>query len=219
MPVDKIINLEDLKKKYNSFYTVCVAAARPPRVCNLNEFSRATCFIFLAGLAVGSPLKNLTRIFLFKKNLFFINIMVTCNQKEKVLSSQSVLLWIFLQKWNLFWRYAESNRLWVGCFLIQLNIELQQDDRTFCCGHKIVAYVRHWIPQPTWIVAPIPKGTETDFFCGGGPFLADPDKARGCSTNTLVINSVSESVSKWAFSSHSFTAPPRPNGERKHFQL
>ena len=39
-------------------------------------------------------------------------------------------------------------------------------------------------------------------------YLADPGEARGCSKNSLVINSVSES----AFSSHSFTAPPRLNG-------
>ena len=37
--------------------------------------------------------------------------------------------------------------------------------------------------------------------------IADPGKARGCFTNSLVINSVTQS----AFPSHSFTAPPRPN--------
>ena len=42
-------------------------------------------------------------------------------------------------------------------------------------------------------------------------FLADPGEARGCSTNTSVINSVMvcESI---------FTAPPRPNDCRWCFQ-
>ena len=64
--------------------------------------------------------------------------MVTCDQQEKVLSSQKVLLWIFLQIRNLIWRYAELNRLLMGSGLIQLNIELQQDNRTVCCGHNTV---------------------------------------------------------------------------------
>ena len=42
--------------------------------------------------------------------------------------------------------------------------------------------------------------------------LADPGKARGCSRNTFIIHSLINSVTVWAFSSHSFTAPPRPNG-------
>ena len=37
--------------------------------------------------------------------------MVTCDQQEKVLSSQKVLLGIFLQIRNLIKRYAELNRL------------------------------------------------------------------------------------------------------------
>ena len=61
--------------------------------------------------------------------------MVTCYKHEKVLSSQKVLLHIG----NLIWRYAELNRLLVGSGLIPLNIELQQDDRTVCCGHNTVA--------------------------------------------------------------------------------
>ena len=36
--------------------------------------------------------------FLFLTNLFFWNIMVTCDEKEKILYSQNVLLWIFLKK-------------------------------------------------------------------------------------------------------------------------
>jgi hypothetical protein len=39
-------------------------------------------------------------------------------------------------------------------------------------------------------------------------FLANPGEARGCSINSLVIHSLSQS----SFSSHSFTAPPRANG-------
>ena len=64
--------------------------------------------------------------------------MVTCDQQEKGLSSQKVLLWIFLQIRNLIWRYAVLNRLLVGSGLISLNIRLQQDDRTVCCGHNTV---------------------------------------------------------------------------------
>ena len=64
--------------------------------------------------------------------------MVTCDQQEKVLSSQNVLLWIFLERRYLIYRYAELNRLSVGLGLITLNIKLQQDDRTVCCAHKIV---------------------------------------------------------------------------------
>ena len=75
--------------------------------------------------------------FVFKKKNFYNN-MVTCDQQEKVLSSQKVILWIFLEIRNLFWRYAELNRFLVGTDLILLNIELQQDDRTVCCAHRIV---------------------------------------------------------------------------------
>ena len=64
--------------------------------------------------------------------------MVTCDQQEKVLSSQKVLLWIFLEINNVFWRSAELNRFLVGTGQIPLNIELQQDNRTVCCSHKIV---------------------------------------------------------------------------------
>ena len=64
--------------------------------------------------------------------------MVTCDEKEKVLSIQNVLLWIFLEITYLIWRYTELNRLSVGLGPITLNIELQQDDRTVCCAHKIV---------------------------------------------------------------------------------
>ena len=64
--------------------------------------------------------------------------MVTCDQQEKVFSSQKVLLWIVQEIRNLLWRYAELNRLLVGTGQIPLNIELQQDDRTVCCSHKVV---------------------------------------------------------------------------------
>ena len=43
-------------------------------------------------LAGGSPNENLTPIFWFQKNLFFLDIMVTCDQQEKVLSSPKVVL-------------------------------------------------------------------------------------------------------------------------------
>ena len=34
--------------------------------------------------------------------------------------------------------YAELNRLLVGSGLIPFNIELQQEDRTVCCGRNTV---------------------------------------------------------------------------------
>ena len=65
--------------------------------------------------------------------------MVTCDQQEKVLTIQKVLLWIFLQIRHLICRYVELNHLLVGFGLIQLNIELQQNDRTVCCGQNTVS--------------------------------------------------------------------------------
>ena len=71
--------------------------------------------------------------------------MVTCDQQEKVLSGQNVLLWIFLEIRYLIGRYAELNRLLVGSGLFSLTIELQQDDRTVCCGHTDVE--EEWISE------------------------------------------------------------------------
>ena len=71
--------------------------------------------------------------------------MVTRDRQEKVLSSHKVLLWIFLKTRYLVWRYAELNRLLVGSGLIPLNIKLQQDDRTICCGRTDVYKLR-----PMW---------------------------------------------------------------------
>ena len=96
-------------------------------------------FFFLAGLAGGSPIKNLTLFFLFSKNLFFsITSWWLVINRKKVLSSQKVLMWIYLQIRYLIWRYAELNPLLVGSGQIPLNIDLQQDDRTVCCGHNTV---------------------------------------------------------------------------------
>ena len=64
--------------------------------------------------------------------------MVTCDEKIKVMSSQNLLLWIFLEIRYLIWRYAELNRLLVGSGQIPLNIELKQDDYTVCCIHSVV---------------------------------------------------------------------------------
>ena len=50
-------------------------------------------------------------------------------------------------------------------------------------------------------------------------YLADPGKAWGCSINSLITDSFIKSVSKSAFSCHSFTVLPRPNGQRQVFQL
>ena len=63
--------------------------------------------------------------------------MVTCDQQEKVLSSQNVLLWI-LEIRYLIWRYVELNRLLVGSSLIPLNIELGLDHHTVCYDHKVI---------------------------------------------------------------------------------
>ena len=43
--------------------------------------------------------------------------------------------------------------------------------------------------------------------------IADPSEAGGCSTNSLVINSIIHS----AFSSHSFTAPPRSSSYKINY--
>ena len=51
--------------------------------------------------------------------------MVTFDQKEKVLYSQNVLLWSFIEIRYKIWRYAELNRLLVGSGRIPMNIELQ----------------------------------------------------------------------------------------------
>ena len=64
--------------------------------------------------------------------------MVTCDEKKKVLSSQNVLLLIFLKIRYLIWWYAELNRLLVGSGQIPLNIELKQDDYIVCCSHTVV---------------------------------------------------------------------------------
>ena len=52
------------------------------------------------------------------------------------------------------------------------------------------------------------------FYIQGRLFLTDPGEARGCSINSLVINWFINSFIQSAFSSHSFTVPPRPNGIR-----
>ena len=62
--------------------------------------------------------------------------MVTCDELEKVSSSQNVLPLFFQKKKKL--SYGELNRLLVGSGQIPLNIELQQDDRTVCCSHTVV---------------------------------------------------------------------------------
>ena len=88
--------------------------------------------------------------------------MVTCDQEEKVAYSPKVSLKKFLQIINLFLRYAELNRLWVGSGLIPLNIELQQDDRTVCCSHTIVLFV--WLVEaPKHILCSIQTPYITSF--------------------------------------------------------
>ena len=89
--------------------------------------------------------------------------MVTCDQQEKISPSQNVLLWIFLEIRNLIWRYAELNRLLVGSGLIPLNTELQQDDRTVCCGHNTVDSIHPIVracssPSPSPVKIYLSKG-------------------------------------------------------------
>ena len=68
--------------------------------------------------------------------------MVTCDEKVKVSSSQNVLLWIFLKIRYLSGRHAELDRLIVGLGQIPLNIELKQDNCTVCCSHTVVPRLR-----------------------------------------------------------------------------
>jgi hypothetical protein len=70
--------------------------------------------------------------------------MVTWDEKIKVLSSQNVLLWIFLEIRYLIWRYAELNRLLVGLGQNPWNIELKLDDYTVCCIHSVVMTHDTW---------------------------------------------------------------------------
>ena len=83
--------------------------------------------------------KNFQNFLVFKKS-FFLKHHGDLWSRRKVLSSQKVLLWIFLEIRYLIWRYAELNRLLVGSGLIPLNIELQQGNRTVCYGHTDVVY-------------------------------------------------------------------------------
>ena len=85
---------------------------------------------------------------------------MTCDEKIKVVSSQNVLLWIFLEIRYLILRYAELNRLLVGLGQIPLNIELKQDDYTVCCIHSVVGSdLQFRIPQRiiSWVVPILKK--------------------------------------------------------------
>ena len=95
-------------------------------------------FFLLGGLGGGFPNWKSHSDFFVLIFFSFLNLMVTCDQQEQVLFSQKVLLWIFLEIRYLIWRYAGLNRLLVGSGLNPLTTELQQDDRTVCCGHTDV---------------------------------------------------------------------------------
>ena len=79
-----------LKKK--SFSKILITPLPRPRldfrkcVTSMSFYGLLVIFC-LAGLLGGSPIENLIPISLFSKKLFFYNIMVTCDQQEKVLSS------------------------------------------------------------------------------------------------------------------------------------
>ena len=60
--------------RLTNYYTASAAAAGLSRVCNLNEFSIATCFFGGASGAFLSTIKNLIPIYWFSKKLFFLYI-------------------------------------------------------------------------------------------------------------------------------------------------
>ena len=104
-------------------------------------------FFLLPGWAGLGPQLKISLRFYGLQKIFFFYIMVTFDQEEKVLYSQNIFLWIFLEKRYLIWRYAELNRLLVGSSLIPFDIDLEQDDRTVCCNHKIVSLEHKQIKQ------------------------------------------------------------------------
>ena len=66
------------------------------------------------------------------------------------------------------------------------------------------------LKHDTWHVSPDTWHMTPDFLKDFLGFLADPGEASGCSINSLVTEKLIQS----AFSSHSFMAPPRPNGKK-----
>ena len=68
--------------------------------------------------------------------------METCGHQEKDASSPQVLLEIFLQIQNLFWRYAELNRLRVGWTKFPFYELCQQNWGQGCIGYKFEGWSR-----------------------------------------------------------------------------
>ena len=67
-------------------------------------------FFGLAGLAGRVP-NGKSYSFFTEHTFFLLNIMETCGQQAKVASKPKVLLGLFLKIQNLFWMYAELNRI------------------------------------------------------------------------------------------------------------
>ena len=119
------------------------------RDCVTSMIFQGLLVFLLGGLGWGVPNWKSDPHFFFKKKILQHH--GDLWSTGKVLSSQKVLLWMFPEIRNLFWRYAELNRLLVGTGQIPLNIELQQDKRTVCCSHKIVTWmlvhIQHYLVQ------------------------------------------------------------------------
>ena len=135
-PVDKIKNFEEKKVLVKNYYTGSAATYGAPRGRVPHGIFNIYWVFGLAGLAGGSTIENLTQIFLFSKYICYWNIMETCGRQEKVASGCQVLLGIFIQIHNLFWRYAELNRFWVGWTKFPFYELGQQERGQGCIRYK-----------------------------------------------------------------------------------
>ena len=129
------------KKSLNKIIITLLPRSRPDRrKCVTSMIFQELLVFFLDGLGGGVPNWKTQSDSFVKKN-YKPSWQLVMNRK--VPSSQTVLLWIFLHIRNFIWRYNEFNRLLVGSGLIPLIIDLQQDDRTVCCGNNTVPSSHH----------------------------------------------------------------------------
>ena len=84
--MDKIGNLEEKKFFLKIILTPLERSRADLCECVTSMIFQEKLFFCLAALAGGSPIENLILTF------FVFNILVTCDQQQKVLSSQKVLL-------------------------------------------------------------------------------------------------------------------------------
>ena len=63
---------------------------------------------------------------------------MTCDQQEKVFVSSKGIIVNFSTNKKFYWTVCWIKPFISGFGLIPLNIVLQQDDRTVCCGHNTV---------------------------------------------------------------------------------